>query len=172
MKTIINWYGKTMDMLYKLIRIVVAAALVVMVAVTAMEVVRRYVFGLSFIWAEELVRFLLVATTFIGGAAAYRAGGMAYLDLVTSRLNPKTQRVLSILTNIVVVAFCCYLAAQGYHYSFTPQIALMKSTGLKLQMSVIYLTIPIGITMLILFAVEKILHLMFPDETKREEASA
>ena len=79
MRTLFAAYEKLMDVIYSLIRICIAAALVVMVAVTFVEVIRRYVFGLSFIWSEELVRFLLVATSFLGGAAAYRAKALALL---------------------------------------------------------------------------------------------
>ena len=154
---LVESYSKVMEIFFKGIRAALAVALVIMVVVTSMEVVRRYLFGLSFVWAEELVKFLLVAVTFLGGAAAYRAGGMAYLDLITSRFSAKKQRNISIINNVVVIATCLYLSLQGFTYAFSPMVAKMNSIGLKLNMTVVYITIPIGFVLITVFALEQIL---------------
>ena len=108
MRTLFSAYEKLMDIIYSVIRICIAAALVVMVVVTFVEVIRRDAFGLSFIWSEELVRFLLVATSFLGGAAAYRAKALALLDLVTSRLNHATQKIIDMIVTIMIIGVCGY----------------------------------------------------------------
>jgi len=141
---IVNLYSKFMNVLFDTIRILLAVALVVMVAVTSMEVVRRYMFGLSYVWAEELVKFLLVAVTFLGGAAAYRAKGLAFLDMLTSKAGDKAKFILEIVNSLIIIGISTFLAIQGFIYTFSPIISRMKSTGLKLNMSVIYMTIPIG----------------------------
>ncbi len=156
MSKIFELYSKCMELLFNAIRITLAIALVVMVAVTSMEVVRRYIFGLSFVWAEELVKFLLVAITFLGGAAAYRAKGLAYLDLLTNKANDKTKSILEIINSLIIIIICAYLAVQGFMYTFSPIISKMKSTGLKLNMSIIYITIPIGFVLISIFALENI----------------
>ena len=146
MKKVFTAYEKLMGVFYSLIRACIAVSLVVMVVVTFIEVIRRYAFGLSFIWAEELVRFLLVFTAFLGGAAAYRAKALAYLDLVTSHLNDSVKRIVDIIVTVLIIVICVYLCVQGYSYSFSPQIANMYSTGLKLKMTVVYLSITVGFT--------------------------
>lgn len=45
MRTLFSAYEKLMDIIYSVIRICIAAALVVMVVVTFVEVIRRYAFG-------------------------------------------------------------------------------------------------------------------------------
>jgi C4-dicarboxylate transporter DctQ subunit len=153
----VNFYSKIMEILFKLIRLFLAVALVLMVAITSLEVIRRYLFGASFVWAEELVKFLLVAVTFIGGAAAFRAGGMAFLDLITCRLRGKAEKAVKLINNVIIIGFCSFLSSQGFTYTFLPMVAAMKSPGLKLNMSVVYITIPLGFTLIALFAVEQIL---------------
>ena len=170
MAKVVTLYSKVMDFLFKVIRGVLAVALVIMVAVTSMEVVRRYIFGLSYVWAEELVKFLLVAVTFLGGAAAYRAGGMAYLDLFTSRLGEKAQKILAIINNIIIMCICLYLTFQSFAYTFSPMVSRMKSTGLKLNMSVVYITIPIGFVLIMIFALEQILKSIFDKNDLNKEA--
>ncbi len=155
------------DTVFTVIKVLMAIMITVMVIITTMEVVRRYIFGKSFIWAEELVKFLLVAVTFLGGPAAYRAGGLAFLDLVTSHLGKKAQTVISIFNNVVIIAACAWLAKLSFAYSFSPMVAKMFSTGLKLKMTYIYLTIPIGFVFMIMFAIEQILKLI----EKKDEAA-
>ena len=152
-----NQYTRAMEILFKLIGLFLSIALIMMVFITSMEVVRRYVFGLSFMWAEELVKFLLVGVTFIGGAGAFRAKGMAMLDLLTANLSGKTKKVIDFINNFIIVLLCSFLSVQGFSYSFSPMVSLMKSPGLKLNMSVAYITIPIGFALIVLFALELIL---------------
>lgn len=156
----IKQYSNLMDFIVKVIKIVVAAALVVMTVITFMEVIRRYIFGLSFVWAEELTRFLLVGVSFIGGAAAYKIGGMACFDLVLTHFGKgkiKVTKAFKIIDNLLIGLFSAYLAYNGYSYSFAPMVARMKSSGLKLDMTIVYITIPIGFTLIVLFAIEQIL---------------
>lgn len=146
-----------MDILFRTLRAAIAVALVIMVIVTSIEVVRRYIFSLSFVWAEELVKFLLVAVTFLGGAVAYRAKGLAYLDLLTSKLSKKKKQVMDTINSIITIVFCIYFSIQGYAYTFSPVVTKMTSTGLKLNMSFIYITIPLGFTFICIFTLESML---------------
>lgn len=168
----VDLYSKIMDMLFKAIRAVLAVALVIMVVVTSIEVVRRYIFGLSFVWAEELVKFLLVSVTFLGGAAAYKAGGMAYLDLLTSHLSESINKIIGIVNNVIIILVCAYLSMQGFAYTFSPMVSRMKSTGLKLNMSFVYISIPIGFSFIILFAIEQILKAVSEKKQQKEEVGA
>ena len=108
--------------------------------------------------------------SFLGGAAAYRAKALALLDLVTSRLNHAAQKIIDMIVTIMIIGVCGYLSVQGYAYSFSPQIANMLSTGLDLQMTYVYLTIPIGFTLIILFGIEHLAQTLFfaPDESVGE----
>jgi len=153
-------YSKLMDKIVTVIKVLVAVALVVMTVVTFMEVIRRYIFGLSFVWAEELTRFLLVGVSFIGGAAAYKVGGMACFDLIVTHFGKgkiKVTKGFKIIDNLLIGIFSTYLAINGFSYSFAPMVARMRSTGLKLNMTIVYITIPIGFTLIVLFAIEQII---------------
>ena len=105
-------------------------------------------------------------TAFLGGAAAYRAKALAYLDLVTSHLNDSVKRIVDIIVTVLIIVICVYLCVQGYSYSFSPQIANMYSTGLKLKMTVVYLSIPVGFTLLALFGVEHLFQTLLPAATQ------
>lgn len=162
-------YQKFADIIFNIIKVMMAIMITVMVVVTTMEVVRRYIFGLSFLWAEELVKFMLVAVTFLGGPAAYRSGGLAFLDLVVSHMSDKSRRIINIVINVVIIITFIWLAKLGFEYSLSPMVAKMYSTGLKLKMTRIYMTIPIGFCMMIIFAIEQILMSLLHIDPKEVE---
>jgi TRAP-type C4-dicarboxylate transport system permease small subunit len=143
-----------MDGVVKAIRAFLAACLSIMTIVTVLEVARRYIFGLSYPWAEELVRFLLIWVTFVGGAAAFRTGNLVILDTVLTFLSDRRRNVLKLVTNTVVLAFLIFLLRNASKYAFSPVIIKQISPGLGLPMTVPYISIPLGFALMILFALE------------------
>lgn len=67
---------------------------------------------------------------------------------------------------------CFYLSFQGFVYTFSPMVSRMKSTGLKLNMSVVYITIPIGFVLIIMFALEQILKVLADKKVLEKEADS
>jgi len=150
----LKYYSRLMDAIVKAIRVLLAACLCVMTAVTVLEVVRRYIFGLSYSWAEELVRFLLIWVTFVGGAAAFRLGNLVILDSLLIFLSERKRNVLKLFTNTVILGFLIFLLNNSCRYAFSPVIAKQFSPGLGLPMTVPYFAIPLGFALMILFALE------------------
>ena len=83
---------KILDAIYIGVRYALAAILGFAILLTFFEVIRRYLFGKSFVWSEELMRYLFVYVGFIGGAAAFRDKGLACFDLVTKKISSHTAR--------------------------------------------------------------------------------
>lgn len=53
MSKFVSGYSKVMDRIVKIIKIIIAIALVLMVVITFVEVIRRYAFGKSFVWQKN-----------------------------------------------------------------------------------------------------------------------
>lgn len=149
-----KWYSTLMDNFVRVITVFLAVCLSVMTIVTVLEVVRRYIFGASFPWAEELVRYLLVWVTFVGGAAAFRKGNLVILDLVIGRLSEKVTTILQIVTNTAILAFLLFLLQNGLNYVISPTIIRQTSIGLGIPMTIPYAAIPLGVGLMILFCIE------------------
>jgi TRAP-type C4-dicarboxylate transport system permease small subunit len=150
----LKWYSTLMDNIVRIITVFLAVSLSVMTFVTVLEVVRRYIFGASFPWAEELVRFLLVWVTFVGGAAAFRSGNLVILDMLVGRLSERSRNVFQIFTNTVIFIFLLFLFNNAFKYIFSPVIVKQISIGLGVPMTVPYAAIPLGIGIMILFCIE------------------
>ncbi len=128
-----------------------------MTVVTLIEVLRRYFFGMSFDWSEELVRFLLIATTFIGGAVAYKKGSLVLFDVLLNRLPREKSLILSVINHSIILIFMISLTKLGLDYIVQPSVMLQSSPGLGIGMMIPYAFLPIGFIMIILFCVEYIL---------------
>jgi len=149
-----KFYKKGVSLLHTLMMILVSAGLVIMICVTALEVVRRYVFGLSFSWSEELVKYLMIMVAFFGGAVAYRDKGLVSLDLLTGKLSKKAQIVIELLSETVAVALIAMLFWFSLQSVLKPGVYRQISIGLKVSMAIPWAPLPIGFGAMLFFAPE------------------
>lgn len=150
-----NLYYKLEDILENLIKYVLFVLLIVMTGITSLEVVRRYIFGLSYPWAEELVRFSLVWLTFVGASVPFRKGELVVFDMLTSALSERKRNILALIMNTVLLIFLGFLFYYSYKFSFSPVIVNQISTGLGISMAIPYSSIPIGFALMIFFGIGK-----------------
>ncbi|MBR0596553.1 TRAP transporter small permease [Sinanaerobacter chloroacetimidivorans] len=135
----------------------VIASYGIMIVVTLIEVFRRYFFGQSFEWAEELVRFLLVSSTFIGGSVAYKKANLVFFDLLQNKLPKKKNDILNVINSFIILLFLLGVLKLGIDYTASPSIMLQKSPGLGMPMLIPYGAIPLGILFMVIFTVENLL---------------
>lgn len=147
-------YTKILDAVYEGIRWFVAIVLTVMVILVFTEVVRRYLFGASFMWADELIRFLIMWIGFVGGAAAFRDGSLVCFDLVTTNLNQRMQGILKLLMNVVIFFFLIMLIYFTSKNLMSPGIKNAVGTGFKVSMIFPYAAMPIGFTLMLLYCID------------------
>ena len=79
-----------------------AVAIGLMSLIVPVGVVLRYVFGVGAQWPEPIAILLMLVFTFIGAAAAYRAGGHIAVTMLTDRLAPGLQRALGLLIDLLL----------------------------------------------------------------------
>lgn len=133
-----------------------AALFAVMLVVSLVEIVRRYVLGLSFPWADELIRYCIVGVASLGGPSAYRtAGGLVSFDLVQTHTYDKTRFVLELLINTIVLGLAAFMLQNSVSTIMTPSIQRQISIGLGISMLWAYLPIVIGMGILLILAIEK-----------------
>jgi len=152
-------FGKLLDLIAETIKWVVSAILIFMVCVTFLEVIRRYAFGLSFGWADECIRFLIMWVTFLGGAAAFRKGSLVCFDLVTSALKERTQLVLKLIMYVTLLAVLAVLVYYTAKTVMSPSVTKAVGTGFKVSMVFAYLPMPVGFFLMELFCIDEVISL-------------
>ena len=83
-----------------------------MAVVMTLNVVLRYVFGFSFNWGDEILRYMCVYMAFLGIAASWKFGAHVRVSLFVERVFPagsrKYFRLLADIITIIYLVFCVY----------------------------------------------------------------
>jgi TRAP-type C4-dicarboxylate transport system permease small subunit len=147
-------FKKVCDIIEKILIIIVALFAAIMIIITTIEVVRRYFFSLSFQWAEELSRYLMINVAFLGGAIAYRHKGLIPLDLITGYLSGKLQLVIDIIMEVVSFVILATLVYFSIKTVMSPIVYRQLSIGLPISMGIPFASMPIGFGCMLIFAIE------------------
>ena len=98
-------YHKFAKVLAKILSGLAIGVMTAMLFIMTMEVIRRYIFNVTFPWSDEIIRMLLVFSAYFGGAVAYYNKGLVCFDLITSKLPQKVQDILILFNNVVANVF-------------------------------------------------------------------
>jgi TRAP-type C4-dicarboxylate transport system permease small subunit len=120
----------------------VVAMMATMVALVFGNVVARYVFNFSLIWAEELSQYLMVWVTFLGAGLALRQGRHVAVELLQDALPAPLAKVVRALVALLVAAFLIGLVLLGVQFvSFAWQ---QETPVLNISFGIPYLAVPVG----------------------------
>lgn len=112
------------------------------VALTAVQVVYRYLLGSSLFWPDEAARALLIALTFLLAGASYHRGEMVAVDIAIRSLGPRWARAVRAVSLLLVLALLAALV--WYGFVFAEFNAVQTTAALQVSVFWIYLTVPIG----------------------------
>lgn len=136
----------------------VIAISVLMVVVTLAQVIFRYVIEAPLPWSEELARYCFVWIVFLGGALGLSRGVHLGVDLLVNRLPKRLRTGIAALTNAMIACF-----AVAIIYASMPVIDMnmfQHSPALGVQMSWVYIAIPISMSLIALICTERVLAIL------------
>jgi len=102
MRTFLDW-------IYRAASILAATSLVSLLVVLALQIVARAM-GSMVVWADDIARFLLCATSFLAMAGTFRNGVHVRVSLLVNRAGPRFGRALEIFCLLLCVLLTAYLA--------------------------------------------------------------
>jgi TRAP-type C4-dicarboxylate transport system permease small subunit len=145
--------GKILDFLDKILTFFEEWTLFVsvMVALIALfiSVVLRYGFSYSLAWADELVREVIIYTTFIGCSAAVKNRSMIKID-ASVQLLPKLKMPLTYFSNFVIMIFSGMMIYYGWLMMEMQHRTHQKTIIMEIPLVILYAILPLmGVTMLI-----------------------
>lgn len=124
----------------------------VMATLVFMNVITRYVFNFSIIWAEEVSQYLMIWIAYLGAGLALREGRHVALEVLHDRLPPAMSRRLRMVLGGIVLAFLGTLTVLGFQFSLF--VWTQETPVLNISLGIPTLAIPIGC---LLFATHLIL---------------
>ena len=136
------------DVLDKVCSVAIVVMLGLMVIITGTQIVCRTWFT-ALSWSDEVTRYLLIWSTFLGATVVYRHNGHISVNLLREAVPPKASRVLRAVVHVV----CFVLFAVLEYYSIRYCGKLNKTaTALPIKMKYIYLCIPISMAIMMVHA--------------------
>jgi len=128
-----------------LLALLAAILIVFMMLAVTYEVVMRYFLTRPTTWVIEITELCLLFVTFLGTAWLLREEGHVRMDLVLSRLKPKTQATLNIVTSIIGAIICLTLFWYGARVSWDVFVRdYYQYSVLNIPYVVIIVVVPIG----------------------------
>ena len=138
-----NWFERAEEGL-------IAFLLAAMTLIIFGQVIARYVFNYSFVWALELVTYLFAGLIFLGMAYGVRVGAHIGIDALVKSLGPRTSRVVGTLAAALCVAYAAIVLVGSVQYVEKMRTIGILSQDLPIQQWIPRLVLPIGFLLLML----------------------
>lgn len=145
----------------KILRFIVIIMLSVMSVVVFAQVLFRIV-HLSIPWSEELSKYLLIWSTFLGAAICIRKGSLVGLEFLKNSLSEEKQKLLQTILNLIVCAMLLFLISVGFWA--VRRVWFQITPVLKLSMGLMYAAIPVGSVFMLINQILVTIYLWKGDE--------
>jgi C4-dicarboxylate transporter, DctQ subunit len=119
-----------------------------MTLVTFMQVVARYVFNYSFVWALELTGVMFAWLIFIGMSYGVRVGAHIGVDIVVKSLGPRAARFIGSVAAALCIAYALIVTYGGYQYVSKMHDVGILMQDIPVQQWIPRLVIPLGFALL------------------------
>lgn len=135
---------------------IVALGILLMVAIVSYEVVMRYGFRAPTVWATELITFVFAGYIFLGAGYTLLHRDHVNMDIVYSRLPPRGQALLDVLTAGFVFIYCWLLITTGWETAWSAlQTGRTTGTDWNPPLFPAAVLLPVGAALLLLQAIAK-----------------
>lgn len=133
-----------------------------------MHVIFRYILNDPIYWASEVSIFMMAWATFLGGSLGLKYKMQSSFTFFINRLSAKKERILSIVTHIIMLLFLALLI----YISFEWVLSLSGSTSssLRVPMWVPYSCVPVGLTFAFIHLLNHLINLFKIKANKEEPA--
>ena len=126
----------------------IAVLMAAMTLLTFAQVVARYVFNYSFVWALELTGVMAAWLIFIGMSYGVRVGAHIGIDSLVKALRPAAARIVGMVAATLCLAYSLIVAVGGWRY-----VDKMREVGILMQdlpvaQWIPRLVIPVGFALL------------------------
>jgi TRAP-type C4-dicarboxylate transport system permease small subunit len=113
------------------------------------SVVTRYTITYTLTWPEELVREVILYTTFVGSAAAVRSRALIRIDALPN-VFPRLKKPLDFVNHTAVLVFALFVTYFGWKLLKLQYVTKQTTIILKIPQVVLYSILPLmGVLMLL-----------------------
>ena len=150
-----NGYRKAMEALYMACIVLSGVAMVAITIMIPVGVFFRYVLNSALSWPEPASTVMMVAFSFLGGAAVYRAKVHVAVEALVNAVPPHVKKAMLWGVDACMATIALFMLVYGVHLC----IVTWPNTIAEfpwLSVGITYLPIPIAGLLTTLFLIEKV----------------
>jgi len=119
--------------------------------ITTYDVIIRFIFGISSMWALELCQYCLLFATFMGATYTLTQKTYTRVDIIINKLPAKITKILNRISDILVVLAFSYLAYLSFKFTIHCfNKGWRTSTPLRINLAWLIIIIATGCTLLVI----------------------
>jgi TRAP-type C4-dicarboxylate transport system permease small subunit len=149
-----NPYRRLMEWLYIGCIALSGAALVAITLMIPSGVFMRYVMNDPLQWPEPASVIMMVFFSFVGGAAVYRANAQIAVEALMRAVGPRSRSAMQWGVHACMFVIAAFMLGYGAHLCWLTQGNTIAEFP-WLSVGIVYLPIPLGGLLTLLFLVEK-----------------
>ncbi|WP_167506034.1 TRAP transporter small permease [Desulfosediminicola flagellatus] len=149
-----------LDSFFRFALFITLSAMIVLI--TAQIIFRVFFTALS--WSEELSRYLLVWSSFIGTTVAFKKGAHIAVTFLVDLLPARMQKIVQTLSCILMAIF---FGVTIWYSIFLFNVQIFQvSPAMGIKMRYIYMIIPISFSVLCVHLLNQFVHIWLPAAKK------
>jgi TRAP-type C4-dicarboxylate transport system permease small subunit len=135
-------WGRLEHILVTTNRVIILVMMAVMASLVFTNVITRYIFNFSIMWAEEVSQYLMIWIAYLSAGLAMREGRHVAIEVLQDRLPGVLAMRLRMLVGALVLAFLGVVTVLGFQFvAFAWQ---QETPVLNISLGIPYLAVPIG----------------------------
>ena len=143
------------DFVNLLFKPIISVLFLLMIIITFIQGIFRYVLNSALPWAGEITIFFFIWVIFLGASITLHKGLHIGVDIITNQLREKNKKIIYIFTNILIIIFCLLI-----FFGSIPLVIdnfTQRSPALEIRLTYVYLSIPFSMIAMSWISLKKIL---------------
>ena len=139
----------------------------VIVCIMFSQVVFRYIFNNSLSWSEELIRYLFVWLTFLGGALAIKNNTHIAVEFFLELLPVKYKKYIKIFNQVLITAFFVSIVVIGLFWVYHSRGLQSGALGLPVNI-VLYGALPLTSMLGVWYSVKRLIKEVYELKNRKQ----
>lgn len=118
------------------------ATLSAMTAIVFAQVILRFVFNNALPWPEEISRYLMIWSCFLGSSLAVKYGEHIGVLFIVEKIPDGIRKYISFVIRLAIMVFLAFAAYHGFRMLEMTRRQVAPASGLN--MAIAYAAIPVG----------------------------
>jgi C4-dicarboxylate transporter DctQ subunit len=128
----------------------IALLLALMVTISFVQVINRYILGTGFTWALELVTYLFAWLVLFGVSYGIKTGAHIGIDVLVRQFPHKLRRAIGLLGVLACCAYCIIMLVGSAGYVIKLYDLGIEAQDLPIPRWVPFIMLPIGLSLALL----------------------